>query len=103
MDRKLLGLSDPRICVELKCPYSYCYKDPEGVVLPETCYFENGGPGSTAKKKVFGSGRRGALLDLSTGGLSTRTQGIAARCSLVSTTRLPHQAIAVMDSKNLTS
>ena len=61
-----------------KCPYCLRFIDPEEVA-PGACHFENGGPSSMAKKTVVSSRRRRALSEKDQGGLSTRTQGIAAR------------------------
>ena len=63
--------------MELKCPYSSWFKDPEEDA-PGACHFENGSPSSTAKKKVVRPRHRRALSEMDPGGLSTKTQGIVA-------------------------
>ena len=58
----MLRLSDPRICMEPKPPYSSWFKDPEEVA-PRACHLRNGGSSSTAENGRPCNTQKGAIGD----------------------------------------
>ena len=93
---EMLEASDPGICMEPKTSYSFRFKDPEEVVPQEACHFESGSNWQHNQEENCLIWTR---VVSSQGPQDTAAHQPPGHRS-ISTPRLPHRAIAVLEGKN---